>query len=188
MSTARALYRFTADEFERLGRLGFFAEDDRVELLDGRIVRMSPVGPRHLRCVNRCGHTLYRAAGDAYEVSTQNPLRLGAHDMPQPDLALVRRRPGPDTVPAAADALLVVEVADTSLESDRRDKLPRYAAAGIPETWLLNLPEDTIERHTDPSPAGYRQIAIARRGETIASAVLPGLALDVDAILGQPGS
>lgn len=188
MSSAPALYRFTADEFERLGRLGFFGEDDRVELLDGRIVRMSPIGPRHLRCVNRCGHALYRAGGDDHEVSTQNPLRLGARDMPQPDLALVRRSPGPDTVPAAADVLLVVEVADTSLETDRRDKLPRYAAAGIPEAWLLNLPDEAIERHADPSPAGYRQVAIARRGETLTSTILPGLTLDVDDVLGQPGA
>jgi Uma2 family endonuclease len=183
MSTALARYRITAAEFARMGEAGVFPVERRLELVDGEVIEMSPIGPRHAICVTRAADLLSEHARPRWFVSVQNPLQLGEHDMPQPDLALIARRDY-DAHPTAADTLLVIEVADTSLVTDRRDKLPRYAAAGIPESWLFDLPGGRLERHSDPGPAGYRQVQSARRGETLASTVLPGLVLDVTRLLG----
>ncbi len=114
----------------------------------------------------------------------QNPIRLAGGSEPQPDLALVKRRRYRQTHPTAADVLLVIEVADTSLAYDRTVKLPLYAEAGVAEAWLIDLVNDTIERHTDPRGGRYRQVAIAGRGESLASTVLPAVAIAVDAVLG----
>ncbi|HEX5501934.1 MAG TPA: Uma2 family endonuclease [Thermomicrobiales bacterium] len=183
MSTAPARYRITAAEFTRMGEAGVFPAERRLELVDGEVVEMSPIGPRHAICVTRTGDVLSDHARPRWFVSVQNPLQLGEHDMPQPDLALIARQDY-DAHPTAADTLLVIEVADTSLLTDRRDKLPRYAAAGIPESWLLDIVGGRLERHTEPGPAGYQQVQSARRGETLASTVLPGLVLDVTRLLG----
>ncbi|MGN6674798.1 MAG: Uma2 family endonuclease, partial [Thermomicrobiales bacterium] len=104
---------------------------------------------------------------------------------PQPDLALLVRRPYGRSVPAAADVLRVIEVSDTTRERDRSIKLPRYAAAGIPEAWIFDLTSETIERHSEPRGGRYGLIAVAGRGDTLTSTVLPALTIDVDAILGS---
>ena len=127
---------------------------------------------------------LSRQLGDDALVSVQNPLRLSDDDEPQPDLAVLRDRDYGDAVPTAADALLVIEVADTSRDADRNTKLPLYAAAGIAEAWLVDLVAESIERHTEPRANGYRLIARAGRGESLASTVLPALTLVADAVLG----
>jgi Uma2 family endonuclease len=180
-------YRFTADAYERLAASGVLAEDDRVELLGGEIVAMSPVGPRHVWCVTRLTGHLVGRLGDAYPVSVQSPIRLGAHDEPQPDLAVLRPEADQGRLPVAADVLLVIEVAETSRDYDRGVKLPRYAQADIPESWLLDLTGPHLERHTEPGPEGYQQITIARRGQSLASTVVPGLTIDLDTVLGRPG-
>jgi Uma2 family endonuclease len=187
MSMALARHRFTVAEYERMAETGIFTEDDRVELIAGEVVDMSPMGAGHLRCINRLGLVLYRALGDAYEISPQNPIRLGEHDEPEPDFAVLRRQVGVDTMPAAAEALLVIEVGDSSREHDRSVKFPRYAAAGIPEAWLVDLIARRLERHTMPGPDGYQQITLVRPGQTLASTVLPNLVLAADAILGPVG-
>lgn len=130
-------HRFTVDEFARMGAAGIFTEDDRVELIDGEIRDLPPVGPSHAWIVNRLGEALItRLAGKAY-VSVQNPVRLGPHTEPQPDLTVAARAGGyADRHPAAADILLVVEVA---VHFDRTEKAPRYAQAGIPEMWLVDV-------------------------------------------------
>lgn len=178
---APAVRRFTVAEFERMGEAGIFGEDDRVELLAGEIVTMSPIKELHVLVVNRLGYRLYRAVGDDLTVSVQNPIRLGEHDEPLPDLAVLR---GADRGLAdAADVLLVMEVADSSRDYDRNRKLPRYAAAGIPESWLFDLVAGIAERHTDPHDGLYRRVALARRGESLESTVLPGLTINVGDIL-----
>lgn len=183
MSTALARYRISAAEFARMGEAGVFPAERRLELVDGEVVEMSPIGPRHAICVTRSADLLSEHARPRWFVSVQNPLQLGEHDMPQPDVALIAHRDY-DAHPTAADTLLVIEVADTSLITDRRDKLPRYAAAGIPESWLLDLVDGWLEQHSEPGPAGYQQVQSARRGEALTSTVLPELALDVAALLG----
>ena len=186
MGMVIALRRFTVDEYRRMAEAGILDEDDRVELLDGQIVQMTPIGPPHRACVNRLNHLLAPLqTSNRATVSVQNAIVLDQHDAPEPDVAVLRYRadgyvtPGP----GPADTLLIIEVADSSLEHDRRDKLPRYAAAGIRETWLVNLPGEVVEMHRHPQEGQYRDIRTARRGETISPAAFPDLALRVDDVL-----
>ena len=175
---------FTVDEFARMGEAGVFAEEDRVELIDGEICEMTPIGPRHAVVVNVLAELLItRLAGKAY-VSIQNPVRLDRHTEPQPDLTVARRRLDAyaDRHPEAGDILLVVEVADSSLRYDRVEKVPRYGRADIPETWLVNLSAETVTVYTGPGPGGYANEQIRRRGEVIAAIGVPELGLRVDEI------
>jgi Uma2 family endonuclease len=177
--------RFTVAEFERLGTLGFFREDDRVELIKGEIIDMAPIGEPHAWCVRRLGHWLIRRLGDAALVDMQNPVVLGEGSQPQPDIAVLKPR---DDLyrqhPRAEDVLLLIEVADSSLDYDRQTKVPLYARSGIPETWLVALPEETLYVYREPSPDGYREIRIFRRGDTIAPLAFPDAALSVSDLLG----
>lgn len=186
MAMPLAVRRFTVDEYHRMGEAGVFHEADRVELIHGQVVQMTPIGPGHSGCVGALTMRLTRRVGDAALVWVQNPLDLGAYDEPQPDLALLRPQPGEyrKAHPRATDVLLVIEVADTSLGYDRQTKLPMYAAAGVPEAWLVALPAETIEVCTDPGPDGYRVTRRVHRGETLHPTLLPGVEMSADEILG----
>ncbi len=166
---------------------GILSEDDRVELIEGEVIKMSPIGSRHAACVDRLlNRILNRVAGMNAIVRVQSPIRLDGYSEPEPDVALLRPRddfysrehPGPN------DVLLLIEVADTTVEYDRGVKLPLYAQAGITEAWLVDLPEETIEIHTRPLGGEYRSIERIKRGESLASRTIPGLELSADAVLG----
>ncbi|MBA2441849.1 MAG: Uma2 family endonuclease [Rubrobacter sp.] len=145
--------RFDVHQYHRMLEAGILSEDDRVELIDGEIVEMAAVGGRHIRTVNRLNMLLSPlAVGPGLLVSVQNPLRLDDQTEPEPDLALIRETSG-EEVPRAGDAHLVVEVAETSLSWDRNVKVPRYARAGIPEVWLVDLASGSLEVYADPEPA-----------------------------------
>jgi Uma2 family endonuclease len=178
--------RFTVDEYHRMGRAGVFHEDDRVELLDGQIVEMTPIGGAHAACVIRLNDLLSRRAGSDMSVSVQNPVVLAERWEPQPDIAVLRRPGGyaGAWLPNPSDVLLVVEVADTSLERDRDVKIPRYAAAGIPEAWLVDLARDAISVYRGPGQDGYGEIVTVTRGAVVGPRHLPELAVAVDDILG----
>ncbi len=136
-------YRFTVEDYHKMAEVDILGEDDRVELIDGEIIEMAPIGRLHAVCVVRLtdlfGETLRRRA----IVWAQNPIGLGERSEPQPDLALLRWRPNfyADADPRPEDVLLIIEVADTSLAYDRDIKVPLYARAGIPEVWLVDLNE-----------------------------------------------
>ena len=177
---------FTVEEFARMGEAGIFTRDDRVELIDGEIREMAPIGPPHAGIVDRLAELfISRLAGKA-SVRIQNPIRLGRHTEPQPDLAVARRRTDYYTHhhPEAGDVLLVVEVAESSLLYDRMEKVPRYAKAGIPETWLVDVVAGTITVYTGPGPEGYRGERILKRGREIASTEVAALRFPVDDVLG----
>lgn len=178
-----AKHRFNVEEYRRMGEAEIFSEDDRVELMDGEVVEMAPIGDRHVESVMRLTRLTSRWAfieGEAeLFVSVQNPLSLGEHWEPQPDLAVVRRHEGGSGVPAPEEVLLVVEVAATSLAYDRDLKLPLYAAPGIPEVWLVDLNSDTIDVYSEPGPGGYEGSTRYRRGDRVISATMPDLAFDV---------
>ncbi|XSG84354.1 MAG: Uma2 family endonuclease, partial [Methylohalobius sp. ZOD2] len=151
-------HRISVEEYRRMGEAGIFSEDDRVELIEGEIFDMTPIGHQHAGLVNRLNRLLVMAAGGRAVVSVQNPLRLSEQSEPQPDLALLKPR-ADDYQGAAAtatDVLLVVEVADTSRDYDRTVKIPLYAQHDIPEAWLIDLPGKVVEVYRDPSPDGYR--------------------------------
>ena len=175
-------YRFTVDEFARMGEAGIFTEDDRVELIDGEILEMTPIGALHAAVVSRLTELLVtRLAGKAY-VSVQNPIRLGDHTEPQPDLVVARRRDSlyTDRHPEAGDIHLVIEVADSSLRYDKQEKAPRYGRAGIPETWLVDLEAGEIGVYTEPGPHGYATRQVRRAGDDVVASGMLEIRLAVD--------
>jgi len=186
VSDAFKQYRFTADEFELLGRVGVFHEDDRVELIDGLIVEMSPMGSRHAACVDRLTQILVRLLAGKAVVRVQGPIRLGAHSEPQPDLTVLKlrddfyssRHPGPN------DVLLVVEVMETSTDYDRKLKLPLYATACVPEVWLVDLAAEQVELLDQPAGGVYQRARSFKRGEQIESESVQGLKVPVEEVLG----
>jgi Uma2 family endonuclease len=186
MAVAIARRLFNVAEYYRMAEAGIFSEDDRVELIEGEIAQMTPIGSGHAGRVLRIGTLFSRQVGDAALVNVQNPIRLGDFSEPQPDVALLRPRDDfyAQGHPTPADVLLLIEVADTSLAYDRGVKAPLYARARIPELWIVNLLEDLIEVYTDPVDGAYRQVRRARRGETLSMHSPPGVALSVAAILG----
>jgi Uma2 family endonuclease len=177
---------FTVEMYHKLGELGVFDEDDRVELLDGQIVEMSPIGRPHAACVTRLNHLLSRRSSANIAVSVQNPVALAERWEPQPDIAVLRRANGLAGAwhPIPQDILLVIEVADSSLERDRDVKIPHYARTGIPEAWLVDLDRDVIMCHHAPGPDGYEQIVTVTRGATLRPVGLPDVAIEVSEILG----
>ncbi len=179
-------YRFDVDEFARMGEAGVFTEDDRVELIDGEIREMTPIGSPHAGVVNRLTELMVMRLSGRANVIVQNPIRLDRHTEPQPDLVVARRRENfyADRHPEPGDVLLVVEVADSSLRYDRAEKVPRYAAAGIPETWLVDVEAGAVTVCTDPGPEGYARQQVRRRGERMAASRVPDLGLAVDDIFG----
>lgn len=177
--------RFSADEFERMAEIGILREDDRVELIEGDVVRMSAVGRRHVACVTELTFLTGRHLGDEFRVSVQSPIRLGEYGEPEPDVAVLHARDYNRSLPGPKDVLLIIEVSDTSLDYDRSVKLPLYARAGIEETALVDLNGAAMERHTEPSPDGYRRVVRFERGGVFRSTVLPSLELAVDAVLGR---
>ncbi len=168
-------HAFTVEEYHAIGEAGILCEDSRVELIDGIITAMSPVGAAHIGCVNRLTRLFVQLeleSGGAFTVSVQNPVRLGPHQEPEPDVALLRPM-GTVRVPEAADALLLVEVADSTLATDRAVKVPRYAAAGIPEVWIVDLGGEKVEVYRRPGAMGYAEDRVAEPGETLTLAALP---------------
>lgn len=179
-------YRFTVDEYYRMAEAGIFDEDSRVELLDGEIIEMPPIGSGHADSVDASNLTLVRRFGDVARVRVQNPVRLDAHSEPEPDVALVRLRERPyrEAHPGPEDVYLLVEVADTTLATDRRLKLPLYAKAGIPEILLVDLQNDAVHVHREPTPDGYRLVRTLRRGDRVAPLAFPDRDLHVADLLG----
>ena len=184
MAVPRPHRRFTTDEYDRLISIGILGEDERVELIRGEIVEMSPIGARHVACVRRTDSACQRQLGTSVFIYVQNPVELPEDGQPQPDLVLSHPMDDEERLPTANDVYLVIEVADSSLEYDRGEKLPLYAEAGIPEAWLFNLVANRIERHTEPGPKGYQTVAYAEAGQQLPSTVLPQLTFDAAELLG----
>ena len=179
-------WRFTVDDYHRMGEVGIFHEDDRVELIDGEILQMSPTGDPHVGRVIDLNDLVTERLGTAVHVSVQNPVRLPPHSEPQPDIVLMARRPGvrASRAPRAEDVLLLIEVADTTLAYDRDVKIPLYAAAGIPDVWIADLQGDRLRVYREPDGIEYRSVQVLARGATIAPLAFPDLQLTVDEILG----
>jgi Uma2 family endonuclease len=193
MSVLVEKWVFKADEYHRMYEAGILSEDDRVELIYGEIIKMSPIGKNHVSCVNRLNAILNRRIGQFAIISVQNPIHLEEYSEPQPDIALLKPRADfySGALPTAGDVLLIIEVADTSADYDCNVKLPLYAAAGIAETWIVNIPEDRVEVYWQPAGGAYTKVRFAStkvrfasRGETIFPESFPDLRLTADDILG----
>lgn len=176
---------FTVSEFYQMADAGIFSEDDRVELLAGEIVEMSPIGSRHASCVDRLARSLHQQAGSSLIVRTQSPIRLDDHSEPQPDVAVIRFREDfyRDAHPGPADVLLIVEVADTSADVDRGVKVPLYARAAIPEVWVVDLGSRHVDVYQEPHRDGYRQHRRISPGDQLTAVSVPMLRLPVANVL-----
>jgi Uma2 family endonuclease len=178
--------RFTAAEYHQMIEAGVFSEDERLELIDGEIVQMSPIGDPHAACVRRLNAILnQRFAGQAL-VDVQNPILVDVAYVPQPDLTLLRPRADfyAKGTPTSTDCLLVIEVGDTSAEFDRQIKAPRYARGGVAELWLVDLERDVVVAYRDPAGDAYQHVQVFHRGETITAVALPGPGVPVQTMLG----
>lgn len=177
-------HRFDVTEYHRMLEVGLLTEDDRVELIGGEIVDMTPIGWRHMRCVTRLTTLLVPlVSGRDYVVSVQNPVRLGISDEPEPDFALLANEPRGD-LPTPEDVHLVIEVSDSSPSYDKEIKLPLYAGSGLREVWIVDLQGQRIEVYTEPAPDGYRAMRIFAAGEQVYSQTVEGVSLSVDEVLG----
>ncbi len=170
-----------------MAETGMLLEDERVELIEGEILRMSAKGSRHNGAIIALDDLLREQLDrDTAVVSVHNSLAIAQHTELEPDLALLRPRDDHyrDALPTVADVLLLIEVADTSLAYDRDVKLPLYARAGIPEVWIVDLTNEVIEQHAYPADGAYRSVQHVARGQTITPSAMPSLAIAVDAVLG----
>lgn len=168
-----------------MAETGVLRPDARVELLDGRIIDMSPIGPFHGGVAKFLNRLFSAAARGRWVTAVQDPVRLDDNTEPQPDLALLkpaphfyrRRHPKPE------DVFLLIEVSDTTLDLDREEKLPAYGRAGIPEVWIVNLNNETIEVYREPHFTGYGSKTVLRAGDHASPAAFPDVSVDVAELL-----
>lgn len=181
-----ATKRFTVDEYERMGEVGILDADSRVELLDGKIVEMATIGSRHASVVNRANRLLAPRVGVEVLITPGGPLRLPPWSEPEPDLMLVPFRADyyASGHPTVREALLVIEVSDSSLRTDRQVKIPIYARQGVPEVWIADIQGDRVIVHIQPSGGEYGLVRMAHRGEDLRPSLVPSVAITVDEILG----
>ena len=179
--------KFTADEYQMMGKVGILSEDDRLELLEGEIVEMARLSPRYLSIVNRVNASFFsNGASEKAIVRVHGPVRLDDYSEPLPDVALLRRRDDfySEAHPGPADVLLLVEVSDTSTSYDREVKMPMYARHGIPEVWLVDIEAGLVEVYAGPAIEGYQEISQVGRGGILSPQAFPGLDVAVEEVLG----
>ncbi|HEY9085608.1 MAG TPA: Uma2 family endonuclease [Candidatus Tyrphobacter sp.] len=179
MALPLAHRRFSLSEYEAMVEHGILTPDDRAELLSGEIVEKMTIGSRHAACVSRLECAFRKALGDRILLRTASPVALPPNSEPEPDVALLRPREDFYAAkhPRATDVFLVIEVADSSLWVDRTIKLELYAAAGIPEYWIVDLTSNAIEIYTAPRGGAYSRKSIASSDEAIALVAFPDFAL-----------
>ncbi|MBD1806481.1 MAG: Uma2 family endonuclease [Symplocastrum torsivum CPER-KK1] len=178
--------RFTIKQYHQMAEAGILTEDDRVELIRGEIVEMTPIGRRHAACVDRLNEMFILRLAQATIVRVQNPVELDDNSEPQPDLVLLRRRADFYEAghPQAEDILLLVEVADTTVEADRDVKILLYANSGIAEVWLVDINAQCLEVYRQPSENGYQIIHKYYRGQTVTIQAFPEVSFTVDEVMG----
>lgn len=176
---------FTVADYYRMSETGILSESDRVELIEGEIVAMSPAGSRHAGKINILTRLLILSVGDRAVVSIQNPLRLNDLTQPEPDLAVLKPRADSyeEATPDPEDVLLIIEVADSSLGYDRAVKAPLYAGHGIPEFWIVDAAGREVEVYRKPEGGRYTEIARVGAGGTLEPSLLPGVSVPLAAVL-----
>ena len=177
--------KFTVDEYFRMVEAGILQPKERVELIEGEILIMPPMGPPHFGGVTRHARVFISRAANRFSVLVQGPVHLDEHTAPEPDVILAKFRDDDYSFAHAIpeDIFLIIEVAASSLAYDRDVKAHIYGRFNIPETWVLNLPGDCIERFTEPGPEGYAQHTVLRRGDKVRPVSLPDVELAVEDLL-----
>ena len=183
----RPRHRWTVAEYHRMAEVGLLNEDSRVELIDGEIIEMAPIGSSHGGNVNRFIRLFSKVVGDKAIIAAQNPVVLSGYAEPQPDLAILRWREDDyeQSNPHPEDVLLLIEVSDSTLKYDRDVKVPLYANHGIPEVWLLDLQRKQLEIYHDPAHGQYRQRDCRRAGQ-IAPILCPDAVIDLAELFPNP--
>ncbi|MGA2868162.1 MAG: Uma2 family endonuclease [Verrucomicrobiota bacterium] len=181
----QAQHRFSVKEYYRMAETGVLPPDAHVELLDGKILDMSPIGPFHGGVTKFLNQQFTAAAKGRWIMAVQDPVRLDEHSEPQPDIMFLK--PSADFYrkrhPQPEDVFLLVEVSDSTLATDQEDKLPAYGRAGIPEVWIINLIEETIEIYREPHLAGYASKTILRSGGKARPQAFADVEVDVTELL-----
>lgn len=187
MATGLLRRLFKVQEFDRMVEVGILTKGDRVELICGEIVEMSPIGRRHAACVRRLDSILSQKLANRAFVDTQNPVELGDRSEPQPDVVLLQPRPDfyESKHPQPRDIFLLIEVTDTTVETDRAVKIPLYAEDGISEVWLLAINEQCLEVYRQPSARGYLEMQKLYRGQIASIQAFPDIEIAVDEMLGS---
>lgn len=178
--------RFSVEDYHRMIDAGILGKRDRVELLDGEIIEMAPIGGEHAACVDRCTHLFVQRVGDVAQVRIQGPIELDPYSEPEPDISVLRRRadfysgghPGPD------ETLLLIEVAQSSLAYDRLKKAPAYARRGVRELWIVDVAARVVEVYREPRPEGYASLQVVTATGTLRPLAFEGLEIAVADILG----
>jgi Uma2 family endonuclease len=186
MSIQLVTRRFTVKEYHQMNQAGILSEDDRVELINGEILEMSPIGTRHATCVRRLINLLVQILGQAAIIDAQNPIILNNFSEPQPDITLLKSRADfyASGHPQPEDILLLIEVADSTIEYDREIKIPLYANHEIAEVWLVDIDQQIITVYCQPSAEGYRKIDKFERGQTLFISYFPDIKIKIEQILG----
>ena len=176
----------TVAEYHRMGEAGILTEDDRVELIEGELVAMAPIGSQHSGTVNGLNRMLVQAVGDRGVVSVQNPVQLDDRSEPEPDFTVLRPRADDyrQSTPNPEDVLLVIEIAASSLNYDRAVKRPLYASHAIPEFWIVDLAAGEVEVCRGPAGDDYASVLRVGREGVLEPLLLPGVAISVAALLG----
>lgn len=186
MSAQLERHLFTVEDYYRMASAGILQPHDRVELIEGEIINMSPIGSPHAGCVMCLMNLFVRLLGDKANINSQNPVRLSDLSEPQPDVAVLKPRADfyRNAHPTPGDVLLLVEVSDTTLDYDRKTKLPLYANSGIAEYWIIDLNAEAIEIYTEPANGTYMQTQIVKRGENLVLHAAGDITINANDILG----
>ena len=187
MSVQLLRRKFTVQQYHQMCESGILTEDDRVELIRGEIIEMSPIGTKHAACVKCLNKLLYRKLGDRVLIAIQDPIVLNNKSEPQPDVALLQPRDDfyETAHPQPQDIFLLIEVADSTVMYDREEKIPLYAEANIREVWLVDINAQIVEVYQQPTGAGYQIIQKFTPGENLSIAAFPDIKITVNQIFGQ---
>jgi Uma2 family endonuclease len=180
-------HRFTVSDYYRMAEIGVLTEDSKVQLVDGVIFDMPPIGPGHASSVERISEMFRGRLGADFQVRVQNPVDIGPNSQPEPDVVVVPRRDDyyRDGHPTPVDVLLLIEVADSTLRFDRSTKTRSYARAAVVEYWIANIVGDEVIVHRDPARGRYRSVQVMKRGDTIRPLAFPDVSISISDVLGE---
>jgi Uma2 family endonuclease len=186
MSVQTQRWLFTVQEYHLMTEAGVFANNERVELIEGEIIQMAAIGTRHASSVKRLTRRFSLIPEERATLGVQDPIQLTEKTEPQPDVVLLQPRADyyATAHPIPSEVLLLVEVSDSTVDNDRDVKVPIYARSGIQEVWLWDLEVNCLEVYRDPTANGYTSIQKFERGEMVSPLAFPEFEVSVDLILG----
>ncbi len=171
----------TVDEFYKMAEAGILTENDRVELINGELVKMAPIGSKHAAMVVQLDRIFSRHENERYIISAQNPLCINQYTELHPDLMILKPKDDlySSVLPSPQDLFLIIEVSESSLDKDQTIKVPLYAQNDVPEVWIVNLKNKTLEVYREPSPNGYASVSTLDQSQTVSPLSFPDIQLPI---------